>query len=97
VKAVEEGAVAMFTEDIRKSMRQDQSTLESRYANSTLLKRPKEMTSIEYSRKKIKNLMRLVQASATTTPLYATLTSSSSFQSYPMSTVNIMVSWFPYL
>jgi hypothetical protein len=53
VKAVEEGAVAMFTEDIRKSMRQDQSTLESRYANSTLLKRPKEMISIEYSRKKM--------------------------------------------
>jgi hypothetical protein len=54
VKAVEEGAVAMFTEDIRKSMRLDQSTLESRYANSTLLKKPKEMISIEYSRKKIK-------------------------------------------
>jgi hypothetical protein len=31
VKSVEEGAVAMFTEDIRKSMRWEQSTLESRY------------------------------------------------------------------
>jgi hypothetical protein len=44
----------------------------SRDMDGALLKRPKEMIFTEYSRKIIKNLTRLVQASATKTSLYPT-------------------------
>jgi hypothetical protein len=66
-----------------------------RYAGGALLKRPSEMIFIEYLRKELKkkSFDDAYQASTTTTLLpYIKF-----FQPYPMPTINISASRFPYL
>jgi hypothetical protein len=97
VKSVEEGVASMFAEDICKSMRREQSTLESRYVDCVMLERSKGCNFHRTLMRENEKIVEACQALATTTSIYPKLTSSSSFQYYSMSTVNIMASRLPNL